>query len=151
MLMKCRINGLVALTIALATIVPTVATAASPRITHTVVSEEFSKQSIDARHVLEWVTQNVRPAFAPLGYGTVHVEHSVISVGRASASYNDSIPGKLPTEGVPGEIYRVENILPDGSVQSWEFTWVAPSSGHGGGWSVTGYTYKKGSDPVEQQ
>lgn len=84
--MKCRINGPVALTIAVATIVHTVAMAASPRITHTVVSEEFSKRSAEARHVLEWVTPNVRPASAPLGHGTVHVEHSVMSVRRVSVS-----------------------------------------------------------------
>ncbi len=46
MLMKRRINGLAALTIAFATIVPTVAGAASPRITHTVVSEEFPSRAL---------------------------------------------------------------------------------------------------------
>lgn len=149
--MNRRINGVAAVAIALATLLPAAASAASPRITHTVVSEEFARQSAGARQVLEWVSQHVRPSFAPLGLGTVQVEHSTVSVGRVSARSSDTIPGKLPAEGIPGEIYRVENILPDGSVQSWEFTWMAPSTGHGGGWSVTSYTFKTGSDPVVQQ
>jgi len=116
-----------------------------------VTTDAYPMQTASARQVLDWVAQRVKPSFAPQGYGNVQVERRAFSVGRASARADESIPGKLPEQGIPGEIYRVENLLPDGSIQTWEFTWVEPSSGHGGGWDVTGYSYKKGNDPVNQQ
>ncbi len=149
--MKHALNGLAVLAIALGGLFPAAASAPSQRITHTVTSDAYPMQTAGARQVLDWVTQRVKPSFAPQGYGNVQVERQAVSVGRASARSDESIPGKLPEQGVPGEIYRVENLLPDGSLQTWEFTWVEPSSGHGGGWDVTGYTYKKGNDPVNQQ
>lgn len=146
--MKYAVNGLAALMLTSAALLAPEAGAAPSRITHTVTSEEFPMQTAGARQVLDWVAQRVKPSFAPQGYGTVQVERQAFSLGLASARSDDSIPGKLPDEGIPGEIYRVENLLPDGSIQTWEFTWTEPSSGHGGGWEVTGYTYKKGNDPV---
>jgi hypothetical protein len=65
-------------------------------------------------------------AVVTAGYGNVQVERRAFSVGRASARADESIPGKLPEQGIPGEIYRVENLLPDGSLQTWEFTWGNP-------------------------
>ncbi len=114
-------------------------------------SDAYAMQTAGARQLLDWVAQRVKPSFAPQGYGNVQVEQRAFSVGRASARSDESIPGMLPEQRFPGEIYRVENLLPDGSLQTWEFTWVEPPSGHGGGWDVTGYTYNKGNDPVNQQ
>lgn len=149
--MKYALNGFAVLAIALGGLFPAAASASSPRITHTVTTDAYPMKTAGAREVLDWVTQRVKPTFAPQGYGSVQVERRAFSVGGASARSDGSIPGKLPEQGIPGEIYRVENLLPDGSIQTWEFTWVEPSSGHGGGWDVTGYSYKKGNDPVNQQ
>ncbi|KMU61308.1 hypothetical protein STRNTR1_3778 [Stenotrophomonas maltophilia] len=149
--MKHALTGCAVLAIALGGLVAPDARASSQRITHTVTSDALAMHTQGARQVLDWVAQRVKPTFAPQGYGNVQVERRAFSVGRASARSDGSIPGKLPEQGIPGEICRVENLLPDGSLQTWEFTWVEPSSGHGGGWDVTGYTYKKGNDPVNQQ
>ena len=145
--MKHAFIGSAVLVMALGTLLAAGASASSQRITHTVTSDAFAMQTTGARQVLDLVAQRVRPSFAPQGYGHVQVERRAVSVGRAAARSDESIPGKLPEQGLPGEIYRVENLLPDGSTQSWEFTWVQPSSGHGGGWEITAYTYKKGNDP----
>ena len=93
------------------------ASAPSQRITHTVTSDAYPMQTAGARQVLDWVAQRVKPSF-PQGYGNVQVERQAVSVGRASARSDESIPGKLPDQGIPGEIYRVENLLPDGSIQT---------------------------------
>lgn len=148
---KHALNGLAVLAITLGGLCPAGAGASPQRITHTVTADDHPRQTAGARQVLDLVTQRVKPSFAPQGHGHVRVERQAFSVGRVSARSDESIPGKLPEQGIPGEIYRVENLLPDGSIQTWEFTWVEPSSGHGGGWDVTGYTYKKGNDPVNQQ
>ncbi len=60
-------------------------------------------------------------------------------------------PNGLPDTGQPGEILKVESILPDGSTQSWEYRWEAPSTGHGAGWVFVAYSVRIGRDPVEIQ
>ncbi len=134
---------------------PSASVATNPqRITHTLTIDELPEKTADARNILDWVEDHAPASFAPLGYGRVHVERSALSPLHSSADNartESGPPGKLPDSGVSGEIYKVENIFPDGSIQSWEFKWVEPSTGHGGRWDLIAYSYRKGNDPVNVQ
>ena len=123
--MKHALNGLAVLAIALGGLIPAAASASSQRITHTVTTDAYPMQTASARQVLDWVAQRVKPSF-PAGLRQRAGGTACILGGRASARADGSIPGKLPEQGIPGEIYRVENLLPDGSIQTWEFTWWNP-------------------------
>ncbi|MBO1746609.1 hypothetical protein LMF57_01335 [Stenotrophomonas sp. SI-NJAU-1] len=149
--MKQLIHRTLLLSVGVACLASTSAWAAPQRVTYAVTNDELALHQPEARDVLTWVGRHVRPSFAPLGAGTVHVERSAFSSGAVARMSDPSPPGKLPDSGYPGEQYKVENTLPDGTYQSWEFRWVEPSSGHGGGWEMTGYQFKRGNDPVEIQ
>jgi len=81
-----------------------------------------------------------------MGRGTVTTERmQLFADGLSNAlSSMPQPPGRLPERGIPGEVYKVENTLPDGTFQSWTYRWVQPRTGHGGGWNLTGYEYRKG-------
>jgi len=147
-------SSAVAMLIAFA-FLPTANAASDPqRIIHTVTIDEFAEQTLHTRNVLDWVKRHSPSSFAPLGYGKVLVERSASTLQRVSApdsTTNSDFPGRLPDSGAPGEIYKVENSLPDGSMQMWEFKWVQSSTGHGGGWEIIAYLYRKGNDPLNPQ
>ncbi|MGE6332175.1 hypothetical protein [Stenotrophomonas sp. NPDC077659] len=142
------------LMIALASLTTTSAASSPLRIIHTVTIDELPMHTADARSALEWVKRHAPASFAPFGFGKVSVERGAFSSphGRTmTAQASSDLPGKLPDSGVPGEVYKVENVFPDGTIQTWEFRWVQPSTGHGGGWEVIAYSFRQGSDPVNAQ
>lgn len=126
-----------------------VAGAKAPSNATVVVNHTWAADQSEGQKVLAWVSMHA-PRFPPLsGSGVVSVEtvqHFPLTQRTPPAP-----PGGLPDSGYPGEVYSVENTLPDGTMQSWTFQWTEPSTGHGGGWEMTGYSYKKGDDPLNIQ
>ncbi|MCF7750392.1 hypothetical protein KQ945_06515 [Bacillus subtilis subsp. subtilis] len=136
---------------------PLMTQASDTRTTFVVVNESYKAGNAQGRAVLDWITRHW-PDYAPIGRnGEVRLErltHASTPVAAPVASQSPDLPappGKLPDSGAPGEILRMENILPDGTTQTWEFRWVQPSSGHGGHWSTAAYSIRFPMDPVNVQ
>ena len=136
------------LALVLAASATTVAGAKAPSNATVVVNHTWAADQSEGRKVLAWVSTHA-PRFPPLGAGAVAVER--IQHFPLTQRTTPALPGGLPDSGYPGEVYTVENTLPDGTMQSWTFQWTEPSTGHGGGWEMTGYSYKKGNDPLNIQ
>lgn len=112
-----------------------------------VISHTYQAEQVEGARILDWIAAR-SPDRAPIGRnGVVTVERMSHFIGAIrSASDTPLPPGGLPETGYPGGQYNVENTLPDGTRQSWSYRWVEPSSGHGGRWDLTGYTYRMGHD-----
>lgn len=143
-------SALVTLLIALLSSTGTSSTASaagsSPHLSTVVVSTRtYASEDAHAAELLDWIA-TVSPDHAPMGRGTVTTERMQLFADGLSNTLSSTPqpPGRLPERGIPGEEYKVENTLPDGTFQSWSYRWVQPRTGHGGGWSLTGYEYRKG-------
>ncbi|WP_312316028.1 hypothetical protein [Stenotrophomonas sp.] len=138
-----------ALALVLAASATSMAVAKAPSNATVVVNHTWAADESEGQQVLAWVSTHA-PRFPPLrGASVVAVER--IQHFPVSQRNTPMPPNGLPDSGYPGEVYSVENTLPDGTMQSWTFQWSEPSTGHGGGWELTGYSYKKGNDPVNIQ
>lgn len=138
-----------ALALVLAASVTRVAVAKAPSSATVVVNHIWAADQSEGRKVLAWVSQHA-PRFQPLSGASV-VSAERIQHFPLTQRNTPTPPGGLPDSGYPGEVYSVENTLPDGTMQSWTFQWTEPSTGHGGRWQMTGYEYKKGNDPLNIQ
>lgn len=120
--------------------------------TTVVTSHTYASGDPAAGHILDWIAAR-SPSRQPLARnGVVSVERmQYFPASSTRSSDSPTPPGGLPDKGHPGEEYNVENTLPDGTAQSWSYRWVEPSTGHGGGWDLVGYSFRKGNDPVEIQ
>ena len=138
-----------ALALVLAASATSMAVAKAPSNATVVVNHTWAADQNEGQQVLAWVSQHA-PRFPPLSGASVvsveRIQHFPLTQRNTPAP-----PGGLPDSGYPGEVYSVENTLPDGTMQSWTFQWTEPSTGHGGGWEMTGYSYKKGNDPINIQ
>ncbi|WP_457319020.1 hypothetical protein [Stenotrophomonas sp. P5_B8] len=112
-----------------------------------VISHIYQAEQVEGARILDWIAAR-SPDRVPIGRnGVVTVERMSHFIGAIrSASDTPLPPGGLPETGHPGGQHKVENTLPDGTRQSWSYRWVEPSSGHGGRWDLTGYTYRMGHD-----
>jgi hypothetical protein len=124
---------------------------ATPHTT-VVTSHTYASGDPAAGSILDWIAAR-SPDRRPLARnGVVSVERMQHFRGlSARSSDSPTPPGGLPDKGSPGEEYNVENNLPDGTAQTWSYRWVEPSTGHGGGWDLVGYSFRKGNDPVDIQ
>lgn len=123
--------------------------AAPQRTTFIRVSDTYPGGSAEAQSILDWVAAR-SPDRQPTGrQGVVSIERIEHFSGASRPTADSSTPpGGLLEKGYPGEEYQVESTLPDGTRQSWGYRWVEPSSGHGGRWDLTGYSFRKGGDSV---
>lgn len=132
------------------------ACAAHARTAVVVLDETYPASDPRAAGILRWISTR-SPQYAPLETSTakIRLERTFVATGgraaQVAAANGDAPlpPTGLPDTGQPGEILKVESILPDGSTQSWEYRWEAPASGHGGGWVFVAYSVRIGQDPVE--
>lgn len=125
------------------------AASSTPSNATVVVNHAWESHQSEAQKVLAWISVHA-PQFPPIS-GGVTVSVRRIQHFPLTQRNTPTPPGGLPDSGYPGEVYSVENTLPDGTMQSWTFQWTEPSTGHGGHWVMTGYAYKKGDDPLNIQ
>lgn len=139
-----------------ALLAPQNAFAANDRTAIVVLNETYEAGDQNGTRILQWISIN-SPNHTPIkGNAKVRVERMTFAKGdRAVRAVGADAgaplpPNGLPDTGQPGEIYKVESILPDGTTQSWEYRWESTSSGHGASWVFVAYAVRIGGvDPVE--
>ncbi len=135
---------------------PLMAQASIDETTLVVVNSSYKAGNLTGQSILDWISRH-SPDYPPIGRnGEVSLERMMQTnrLGPLVPSQSPSLPGppgKLPESGAPGEILRMENLLPDGTTQTWEFRWVQPSTGHGGYWATAAYSIRFPIDPVNAQ
>ncbi|MGV6494256.1 hypothetical protein ACTUVK_000883 [Stenotrophomonas rhizophila] len=149
-------NVLALCVIVIGSATPSMAHSSINGTTLVVVNQTYPAGHPQGQSILDWVTRHASD-YAPRGRnGEVRLErmnHSNPAGPLAPAQSSDlpGPPGKLPEQGAPGEILRMENILPDGTTQTWEFRWIQPSTGHDGYWATAAYSIRLPLDPVNIQ
>lgn len=139
-----------------ALLAPQSAFAANDSTAVVVLHETYAAGDQDGTRILQWISLK-SPDYTPIkGNAEVRVERMTFAKGsravRAATARagTPSPPNGLPDTGQPGEVYKVESILPDGTTQSWEYRWESTSSGHGESWVFVAYAVRIGGvDPVE--
>jgi len=96
--------------------------------------------------ILDWIATH-SPDRPPLArHGAVVVESKQYVPG---SPVSISAPDSVPQKGHPGDAYSVKSAFADGTTQTWDYRWVVPPAGEGGGWGLVGYAYRKESAPVK--
>lgn len=104
---------------------------------------EYSANSSESASVFAWLEAR-SPEHAPLTPpGKITVTVKRIGQGMATRSGSDGPPVPLPSSGNQGEEITVTNRQPDGTIETWAYTWIDS------GWVLVEYHYKSGYNPED--
>jgi len=111
-----------------------------------VTSQTYVSGDPEGARVLDWIAVHSPDRRPWARHGAVVVERKQHIPGLPASI---SAPDSVPEQGNPGDAYSVKGAFADGTAQTWDYRWVAPSATEGGGWGLVGYAFRKGSASVD--
>lgn len=114
--------------------------APSSTVATVVAKTTYQPGSSEAAYITGWISRN-SPAYSPMNsLGNVTVRHTYSDSGRVVRSGVGGPPVPLPTNGYEGEEITITSRQPDGTTETWAYTWTS------GKWKIVEYHFK---DPNE--